>query len=647
MKCKGIDEKFYYEKDDLGSVYTKKYTRFRVWAPTAANVELKLYEKGKGGNELGCHTMQKEKDGTWFIEIEGDLHGVYYTYLVTVDEQTNEVVDIYAKACGVNGKRGMVIDLTRTVPEGWDEDKKPPLEKTTDAIIYEVHVRDISADQTSGIKHVGKFLGLVEPGTKSPEGFSTGLDHMKELGITHVHILPVFDFCTVDEEDLETPQYNWGYDPLNYNVPEGSYSTDPFHGEVRIKELKQMVKAFHDNGIRVIMDVVYNHTYHTEDSYFNQTVPGYYYRMEDGEFTNGSGCGNETASEHKMMRKFIVDSVKYWATEYHIDGFRFDLMAVHDIDTMKEVRKQLDAIDKSIMLYGEGWTGGESGLDEKYSASKGNARKIPQIGMFSDITRDALRGHIFHDKQPGFVNGLFGTERKVKLVLVGGISHGEAKSIDRWAARPTQSINYVSAHDDLTIWDKLAYTNPRAVRDERMAMNKMAAAIVMLAQGTPFLNAGEEFLRTKPALEGPIEFDDNSYKSPDIVNSIKWNQKSENIEVFEYYKGLIEFRKAHPALRMTTNQQMERFIHFLRVDNLKVVSFLIDRPFEEESAEYIWGVFNSNTKEITVKAPKLDEKKGEPWIIYINGEKAGTTPLGEFNGKKLVVPSRTSIVMCK
>ena len=647
MDIKTIEEQFYYGESDLGSIYGKDCTAFRVWAPTADKVQLKLYQEGKGGKVIGTHQMTKEDHGTWCKVVDGDLDGVYYTYIVTVEGKNNEVVDIYAKACGVNGKRGMVINLEKTAPEGWEQDKKPVFQQVTDAVIYELHVRDISADETSGIENVGKFLGLVEEGTKSPQGLSTGLDHMKELGITHVHLLPSFDFCSVDEEHPELPQYNWGYDPLNYNIPEGSYSTDPFHGEVRIKEFKQMVKAFHDNGLRVIMDVVYNHTFDSAESYFDKTVPGYYYRMEAGKFTNGSGCGNETASEHKMMRKFIVDSIVYWAKEYHIDGFRFDLMAVHDIDTIKQIRNAVDKIDPTILIYGEGWNGGTSALDEKYRASKKNAKKIPQISMFSDVIRDSVKGHVFYDKQPGFVNGLFGVERKIKLSLVGGISHEEARSIERWAGRPTQSINYISAHDDLTIWDKLAYTNPRAVRDERIAMNKMAAAIVFMAQGIPFMQAGEELLRTKPSLDPEKEFDDNSYCSPDSVNSIKWNQKSENIEVFEYYKGLIAFRKAHPALRMTTNQQMERYVSFLRVDNMKVVSFLITKPFEEESAQYIWGIFNANTMPVTVKAPKLDKRKGEPWTIYINEEKAGTTPLEEFNGKKIVVPARSTIVMCK
>lgn len=647
MDIKKMDEQFYYEGNDLGSIYEETCTKFRVWAPTAKKVELKLYQEGKGGEEIGTYPMDKEKNGTWYKKVDRDLNGVYYTYMVSVDGKTNEVVDIYAKACGVNGKRGMVIDLEKTAPNGWDKDEMPPFQQVTDAVIYELHVRDISADETSGIKNVGKFLGLVEKGTKSPQGLMTGLDHMKELGITHVHLLPSFDFCTVDEEHPELPQYNWGYDPLNYNVPEGSYSTDPFHGEVRIKEFKEMVKAFHENGIRVVMDVVYNHTYHSAESYFEKTVPGYYYRMKDGEFTNGSGCGNETASDHKMMRKFIVDSIVYWAKEYHIDGFRFDLMAVHDIDTMKAIKHALDEVDPTILVYGEGWTGGPSGLDEKYSASKKNAKKIPQISFFSDVIRDAVKGHVFYDKQPGFVNGLFGLERKIKLSLVGGIAHEEARSIERWAGRPTQSVNYISAHDDLTIWDKLAYTNPRAVRNERIAMNKMAAAIVFMAQGIPFIQAGEELLRTKPSMDPDKEFDDNSYRSPDSVNSIKWNQKSENIEVFEYYKGLIAFRKAHPALRMTTNQEMDKYVTFVRVENMKVVSFLIKKPFEEESAEYIWGIFNSNTTPVTVKVPKLDKKKGEPWTIYINGEKAGTTPLEEFNGKKIVVPSRSTVVLCK
>lgn len=621
MNYQELDQNYYYDGNDLGSICKEGVTSFRVWAPTAERVILCLYKEGTGDNLIQEILMEKQDNGTWYFLAEKDLHGIYYTYQIDIDGQTNEAVDVYAKAAGVNGERGMVVDLEKTNPDGWDKDEKPALRQLTDTIIYELHMRDLSADKSSNIQNVGKYIQFTEEGTKSKDGLATGIDHLKELGVTHVHLLPLHDYASVDEAHLEKPQFNWGYDPINYNVPEGSYSTDPFHGEVRIKEFKEMVRALHKNGIRVIMDVVYNHTYHSIDSNLNKTVPGYYYRMKDGEFANGSGCGNETASDHKMMRKYIIDSLCYWAKEYHIDGFRFDLMAIHDIDTMNEIVKEMKKIDPTIILYGEGWSSQPPLLDKKKLAFKDNAAKMPGIGMFNDDIRDTVKGNVFILDSPGFVNGKEGLEEYMKACVVGATKHSEVeydklKKMNQWALEPTQSINYVSAHDDITLWDKLACTNPQASVEDRKEMNKMAAGIVFTVQGIPFIQAGEEFLRTKPGKE-PGTFIEDSYNSPDSVNSLKWYSKKEEQEVYGYYEGLIAFRKAHPALRMTTAAMIEEYLHFLPVKQKNVVAYTIDKPVSDESAEQIAIIYNGNRKSVSVSIPK-----GE-WNVYVNKKQAG------------------------
>lgn len=623
MNYKELDQNYYYDGNDLGSICKEGVTTFRVWAPTADRVILCLYQEGHGDNLLKEILMEKQEDGTWYYCIEKDLHGVYYTYQIDIGGSTNEAVDVYAKAVGVNGERGMVVDLERTNPEGWDTDKKPELKQPTDTVIYELHMRDLSSDKSANIKNVGKYIQFTEEGTKTEDGMATGIDHLKEMGITHVHLLPLHDYGSVDEAHLEKTQFNWGYDPVNYNVPEGSYSTDPFHGEVRIKEFKEMVQALHKNGIRVIMDVVYNHTYKNIDSNLNKTVPGYYYRMEeDGTFANGSGCGNETASDHKMMRKYMVDSVCYFAKEYHIDGFRFDLMAIHDIDTMNAIAKEVKKIDPTIILYGEGWASQPPLLDKEKLAFKDNAAKMPEVGMFSDDIRDTIKGNVFILDSPGFINGKKDLEEYIKACVVGATKHSEVdydklENMNAWAAEPTQSINYVSAHDDITLWDKLACTNPEASIEERREMNKMAAGIVFTAQGIPFMQAGEEFLRTKPGKE-PGTFIENSYNSPDSVNSLKWNDKKKEQEVCQYYEGLIAFRKAHPALRMSSAAMLEKYLHFLPTEQENVVAYTIDKPVQEESAEQIAVIYNANPEAVSVTVPE------GKWNVYVDKKQAGT-----------------------
>lgn len=645
FSTKEFENAFYYEGNDLGSVYTKEATSFRVWAPTASDVKLNLYKEGLGDNIIKSVSMIKDIKGTWIHTEKSDLNGVYYTYSVTVNGVTKEATDPYAKTTGANGKRGMVLDLTATNPKGWNTVSKPILTNATDAVIYELHVRDISSDSSSSIKNTGKYLGLTERGTVNTAGLPTGIDHLVDLGITHLHLLPSFDYASVDETKLDENQFNWGYDPENYNVPEGSYSTDPYNGEVRVNEFKQMVQTLHENDISVVMDVVYNHTSETADSNFNKIVPDYYYRKDGETFSNGSGCGNETASERAMVRKYIVDSVVYWATEYKVDGFRFDLMGLHDIETMNAVREALNKIDPSILIYGEGWTGGNSTLPEYQRALKANASKLNDIAVFSDDLRDGIKGSVFVDTEQGFVSGREGMENTIRFGIVGstmhsGIDYSKVNYSDEpWANAPTGTINYASAHDNLSLWDKLATSNSEDSVEDRIKMNKLSSAIVLTSQGIPFFQAGEEILRSKVKEDGT--FDSNSYKSSDAVNSIKWDTKTDNIDVYNYYKGLIAFRKAHPALRMATTEEVQNNLTFVEGLEANVVAYEIKNAPNGESAEGIFVIHNANKQDITVTLPN------GTWNVYVNDEKAGTEILSTITDGKAVVSSISTLVLTK
>ncbi len=631
-----FDEELAYDGDDLGAVYTKEKTTFRVWAPTATEVSLNLYEQGDGDNLMETIPMTADVKGTWVCEKTGDLNGVYYTYSVKVGNKVNEVVDLYARSAGVNGNRGEILDLEATNPDGFDADVRPAFSNATDAVIYELHIRDLSSDASSGIQNVGKFLGLTERGTKNSEGLSTGLDHILDLGVTHVQILPSYDYATVDETKLDTAQFNWGYDPKNYNVPEGSYSTDPYHGEVRVNEMKQMIQTLHENGIRVNMDVVYNHTYNLADSWFQKTVPDYYYRKNGDNYSNGSGCGNETASERAMMRKYIVDSVVYWATEYHVDGFRFDLMGVHDLDTMRAVREALDQVDPSIMVYGEGWTGGESALPAGQQATKNHIYQLDRVGAFSDDIRDGIKGNVFDSLDKGFVSGKDGMEESIKFGVVAATPHPQVmiskndKKSTNWSGQPGQSINYISCHDNLTFWDKLAISNADDSEADRVKMNKLGSAIILTSQGVPFMQAGEEMLRSKPNEKSESGFDENSYCSPDATNSIKWDNKGNVIDTYEYYKGLIAFRKAHSALRMTTATDIQNTLTFMSGLDANVVAYTIKGEAQGETAQNIAVIYNGNPDAVTVNLP------AGTWDICVNGEKAGCESLGTAEGSVTV-----------
>lgn len=640
-----FEETNFYQGDDLGAIWTKEETRFRVWAPTAEQVVLKLYRSGEQDDLLQEVLMLKAAHGTWMVAIKGDMSGVYYTYRVTVDGDTKEAVDPYAKAVGVNGTRGMVINLTATNPLGFTEEKKPELAYTTDAIFYELHIRDFSIDTSSGMVNKGKYLAFTETGTKNYYNEATGVDYLKELGITHVHLLPTFDYKTIDETKMTEPQFNWGYDPLNYNVPEGSYSSDPYHGEVRIKEFKQMVQALHQNGIRVIMDVVYNHTVDSMESNFNRIVPGYYYRLtQDGSFSNASGCGNETASERIMMRKFIIDSVVYWAKEYHVDGFRFDLMGIHDTKTMNEIRRTLDEIDPGLLVYGEGWTGGMSPLPDWERALKVNMKQMnTSIAAFNDNLRDGLKGSVFEHGEGGFISGRNGMEDTIKFGVVAATQHEWIDypkvlySNGPWALEPTQCVNYSSAHDNLTLWDKINLATPWASREDRVKMNLLSAAIIMTCQGMPFFQAGEEFLRSKPINKEKMMFDADSYRSPDSINSLKWNSVTENREVLDYYKGLIAFRKSHRGLKMLKAQEIELRLKFLKWLDRNLIAFMITCPTDGEMCV----IYNANKDTKPVHIPEGD------WKVYVKGNRAGTEILEMNTGGVVSVDPISAMIMMK
>lgn len=626
-----FEEQYTYHGTDLGAIWTPAKTSFRLWAPTAEDVTINLYRSGTPSTDdlLTQLHMEKDVQGTWVAERMGNLNGLYYTYLVLVDGHMVEACDPYAKSTGVNGQRAMILDMEATNPADWDADCDPNAgKKPTDAVLYELHVRDLSMHRSSRIRNKGKFLGLTETGRKVKSGYPTGLDHMKALGITHLHLLPVYDYGFTDET-RKKPQYNWGYDPVNFNVPEGSYSTDPYHGEVRVAQMKQMVKTLHENGISVVMDVVYNHVYEAENFCFNQIVPKYFSRTKpDGSYSDGSCCGNDTASERSMVRKYIVDSVNYWADEYHIDGFRFDLVGLIDVQTINEIVSTVKAKHPDTIFYGEGWdmptyvTKPDVRLAIQYSSYV-----TPGFSYFSDTIRDTLRGSVFYDDQPGFVAGAEIPKEELEACFMG---------VPQWAAEPYQSINYVSCHDNHTLLDRLALAAPEADRETLVRMNNLAAAFSLLSQGIPFFHAGEEMLRTKPGKKG--SFDHNSYRSPDRVNSMKWEdlEKEEYQKNVEYYRGLIAFRKTHAGLRCMTREQVWKTVHPIQVNNPHVVAFYV-----EDTDEDIYIAFNADTRDIMLHLPE------GRWDLHIHDQTAGTGILERVEGWAHCAPVSATVLTRK
>lgn len=631
-----------YEGDGLGLTYQAEKSEFRLWAPTATSVKLNFYSEPLGGKATEIVDMRRAEKGTWTAIVEKGLQGAYYTFQVEIDGNWSaEVPDPYAKAVGTNGQRAQVIDLSQTNPEGWAETERPAFVQPTDAVIYELHVRDLSIAPNSGIKNKGKYLGLAEENTQTESGITTGLSHIAGLGVTHVHLLPVFDFRTVDESRLHEPQFNWGYDPQNYNVPEGSYATDPANGATRIREFKTAIQALHANGLRVIMDVVYNHTGVTENSLFNELVPGYYYRQKaDGSFSDASACGNETASERAMMRKFIVESVVYWATEYQIDGFRFDLMGIHDIQTMEAVRAALDQVDPSILVYGEGWTAGDSPIPAEDRALKANTYRMKGIAAFSDDIRDGLKGSVFEHDQKAFVSGAEGRKEDVKFGIAASVDHPQvnyhevAYSDGPWAKDPVQTVTYVSCHDNHTLWDRLAISCPDVSEEERIKMHKLALATVLTSQGIPFLHAGSEMLRTKNGEE-------NSYKSPDAINQIDWERKGKYQSVYEYVKGLIALRKAHPAFRMTRQEQLQKHLKFVDVPEENFIVYSLNDHANGDSWKDILVLLNGSPEEASYTLPEGS------WKVVVDGASVYPEGAADLNGPTVKVPARVAMVLYK
>ncbi|MCM1320025.1 MAG: type I pullulanase [Muribaculaceae bacterium] len=635
-----------YNDTDLELMVDEGGTHFKLWSPSAEAVRVNLYNEGRGGKPFDTISLTKdEATGVWSASMNTQLYGKFYTFQILKDGKwLDETPGVWAKAVGINGKRAAIIDFNTTNPEGWADDRGPAVENFSDVIVYEMHHRDMSMHPNSGIANKGKFLALTEHNTVNPDGLSTGIDHLKELGITHVHILPSYDYNSIDETNLPANKYNWGYDPQNYNAPEGSYSTNPSDPEARVREMKEMIKALHDAGIGVIMDVVYNHTGQNEGSNFELTVPGYYYRhREDGSWSDASGCGNETASDHEQMANFIVNSVKYWADEYHIDGFRFDLMAIHDTETMNRVAKELKEVRPDIFVYGEGWTAGDSPLAVERRALKENVSKMQDIAVFSDDLRDAVKGHYSNAEDRGFASGKPGNEETVKIGIVAATAHPQVdyskgnNSKFPYATSPEMIVNYVSCHDDLSLTDKLRKSMPNASDQERMAVAKLAQTIVFTSQGTPFMFAGEEIFRDKKGVH-------NSYQSPDSINAIDWSLKTQNKDQFDYYKGLIALRKAHPAFRMTTAEQIAKHLKFDNIDSAKqpnLISYSLLDHANGDNWKEIKLVFNGADQAQTVNLPKGN------WTVVARDGKINPDGLGTYKGGKTTVAPYSALILAR
>lgn len=645
-------------QDTFGEmIYSKVKTLFKLNAPTTVNldgmtgattqidkkkqVEIHIYEDGQGGKAIKTIKMKASGENRWEATVKGDLKGKFYTF----DIGKGETPGVFAKAVGVNGMRGAIVDMAETNPQGWENDQRPVIQSPADLVIYEMHWRDFSIDVSSGLKNKGKFLALTDP---------KAIEHLKNLGVNAVHILPSFDYASVDETKLDTPQYNWGYDPKNYNVPEGSYSTDPYNPVTRIKEFKQMVQALHKAGIRVILDVVYNHTFNIDHSNFQLTYPDMYYRKTaDGKYSDGSGCGNETASEKPLMREFMLESVKYWIDEYHIDGFRFDLMGVHDIETMQQIRAEVNKIDPSIYIYGEGWSAGSCAYPVDKLAMKANAQQLNGIGAFSDDMRDALRGPFSDDHKGALLAGIPGEEESLKFGIVGGIAHPQVDmtkvNYDKkpWTNNSTEQISYVSCHDDMCLVDRLkasipSLTDKNIPEKERTAelirIDQLAQTAVFTSQGVPFILSGEEMLRDKKGVH-------NSYNSPDSINHLDWNNLQRYPQLFTYYKNLIQLRKNHPAFRLATGDKVRQHLEFLPAVNSKdvkqdcLVGFLLKDLQGIDAWKTIVVIYNFNKE-----AKEMAIPEGNYTIACCNGtiDEAG---LGEVSGKEVLVDGQSALIL--
>lgn len=611
--------------------YTPEKSTFHLFAPnTAKKVVVRIYDNGIGGKPVRTVNMKRFADNDWTASVKINLKGKFYTFDISGDKKSwRETPGIFAKAVGVNGKRGAVIAMDETNPEGWQHDTRPVVKSPADLVIYELHHRDFSIDASSGLEHKGKFLALTEP---------KAINYLKTLGVNAIHILPSFDFASVDEAKLDKPQYNWGYDPVNYNVPEGSYSTDPYNPATRIKEFKEMVQALHQAGIRVILDVVYNHTFNIDGSNFQLTYPDYFYRKTaDGKYSNGSGCNNETASDKPMMRKFMIESVKYWIHEYHIDGFRFDLMGVHDIETMNEIRAEVNKIDPTIFIYGEGWSAGSCAYPQEKLAMKANVPQMPGIAAFSDDMRDALRGPFNDDHQGAFLAGIAGAEESLKFGIVGAIQHPQIDyskvnySKKPWTNDPTQQISYVSCHDDMCLTDRLRASIPGITEPELIRLDELAQTAVFTSQGIPFILCGEEMLRDKKGVH-------NSFNSPDSINHLDWTNLQKYPQVFDYYKNLIQLRKNHPAFRLGSANEVIKHLEFISSPT-SVVGFQLKDNAGGDAWNNIIVILNGNKESKEVEIPE-----GKYTVVCCDGV-INEQGMEQIEGGKVLVDGQSALIL--
>ena len=614
-------------------VYMGDKTEFSVWSPDSEAAQLKLYTTASDEAAFMTVDMKlSKKDGLWKAVVKEDVKGAFYTFSVRRNgEWLPETAGISAKAVGVNGWRGAVVDWTETNPEGWAEDKSPEI-KPSDIIVYEMHHRDFSIHETSGVQNKGKYLALTEEGTKNPDGLATGIDHLKEIGVTYIQLLPSTDYITVDETRLDTPQYNWGYDPFNYNAVEGSYSTDPFNPVVRIREFKEMIQALHKAGFRVILDVVYNHTTDAKKTGFERTMPGYFYRMRpDGTYFDGSGCGNETASEQEMFRKYMIESLEWWMKEYHIDGFRFDLMAIHDLETMNIIGERLRAIDPAVVIYGEGWAAQAPAMPAEEIALKANTYMMNGIGAFSDNIRDAVRGPLGCENA-GFMDGVAGNKANVEFGIAGGVEHPQV-SVERWTNNPLQHVSYVSCHDDHCLRDRLEEAT-KATEAQRLAMVKLAQTAVYTSQGIPFIFTGEELYRHKQGVK-------NSYCSPDSINAIDWTYKTQYKDLVDYYAGLAAIRHAHPGFCLGDAELVREKLEFIEVADPCVVAFRISGLEGIDSAKSLTVLLNGSKKTAKVEIPQGN------YTILARGGQADADGLGAYAGAYISAPATSATILAE
>lgn len=603
--------------------YTPAATTFQLFAPGNAACRVVVAD----GNKSKIIKMKSTGTDLWSATVTGNLKNKPYYF--TVDGR--KTIGVFAKAVDANAQHAYVVDMKDTDPQGWASDERPICQSPADLVIYEMHHRDFSIDASSGLRYKGKFLALTEP---------KAINYLRnELGVNAIHILPSFDFGSIDETKPDVPQYNWGYDPVNYNVPEGSYSTNASDPKVRIREFKQMVQALHQAGIRVILDVVYNHTFDINHSNFQKTYPDYYYRKVDGKYSNGSGCGNETASEKPMMRQFMLESVKYWINEYHIDGFRFDLMGVHDIETMNLIREEVDQIDPTIFIYGEGWSAGSCGLPTDRLAMKANMKQVSGVAAFSDELRDALRGPFNDDHKGGFLAGVPGNEESIKFGIAGGISHPQVDmtkvnySKEAWANEPTQMITYVSCHDDMCLTDRLRSSIPGITKDELIRLDLLAQTAVFTSQGVPFLLSGEEMLRDKKGVH-------NSYNAPDSINHLDWNNLQKYPQVKTYYRNLLELRAQHPAFRLGNADLVRKHLEFLDAPK-QVVAYRLKNYAGRDHWRDIIVILNGSKEAQTVKIPLAFYR-----IVCSNGEiNLSWTGLGSFEGSETTVAPQSALII--